>query len=117
MTKRNGTEMEITLKPGKGRGKRRVAIAGEMTIYGAAAAKDKLLDALAGADELAIDLSEVVEMDTAGIQLLVLLRREALSADKRMSLSGHSRAVLEVFDSYRLAAFFGDAAANREGKS
>jgi len=109
--------MEITVKPGKGRGNRKVAIGGEMTIYAAAAGKDKLLDALDGADALEIDLSEVVEMDTAGVQLLVLLRREALLARKPMSLSGHSPAVLEVFDRYRLAAFFGDAVVTREGKS
>jgi anti-anti-sigma factor len=109
--------MEITVKPGKGRGKRKVAIGGEMTIYAAAAAKDRLLEALDGADELEIDLSEVVEIDTAGVQLLVLLRREALLARKRVSLSGHSPAVLEVLDRYRLAAFFGDTAVTREGKS
>jgi anti-anti-sigma factor len=111
--------MDITIKAGKGRGKRKarkVAISGAMTIYGAAAVKDKLLDALDGASELEIDLSEVVEMDTAGAQLLVLLKREADSADKRVVLSGHSPAVLEVFDCYRLAAFFGAAVAVRKEK-
>jgi anti-sigma B factor antagonist len=111
--------MEIMVKAGKGRGKRKsrnVAIGGAMTIYGAAAAKQPLLDALDGAAELQVDLSEVVEMDTAGAQLLVLLKREADSADKRVVLSGHSPAVLEVFDCYRLAAFFGAAVAVRKEK-
>jgi len=110
--------MEITVKD-KGRGKRKsrkVAISGAMTVYGAAAAKDTLLDALDGASELQVDLSEVVEMDTAGTQLLVLLTREAAAAGKHVALSGHSPAVLEVFDCYRLAALFGDAVAVREGK-
>lgn len=111
--------MELTVKPGKGGGKRKVrklAISGAMTIYGAAAAKDKLLDALDGAAELHVDLSEVAEMDTAGAQLLALLKREGACAGKRVVLSAHSPAVLEVFDCYRLAAFFGDAVAIREGK-
>jgi anti-anti-sigma factor len=110
--------MEIMVKAGKGRGKRKsrdVAISGAMTIYGAAAAKDTLLDALDGAGQLHVDLSQVAEMDTAGAQLLVLLAREAASAGKRVVLSGHSPAVLEVFDCYRLAALFGDAVI-REGK-
>jgi anti-anti-sigma factor len=110
--------MEITIES-RGRGKRKsrkVAISGAMTIYGAAQAKDTLLDALDGAADVEVDLSEVVEMDTAGAQLLALLKREAASAGKRMVLSGHSPAVLEVFDCYRLAAFFGDAVVTREGK-
>ena len=110
--------MEITIKS-RGRSKRKsrkVTIGGAMTIYGAATAKDTLLDALDGAADMEIDLSEVVEMDTAGAQLLVLLKREAASAGKRMVLSGHSSAVLEVFDCYRLAAFFGDAVVTRGGK-
>ena len=111
--------MEITVKRAKGRGalkSRKVAIAGAMTIYGAAAAKNALLEALDGAAEVQVDLSEVAEMDTAGAQLLVLLKREAASAGKRVALSGRSPAVLEVFDCYRLAAFFGDAEDIREGK-
>ena len=111
--------MEITVKPGKRRGKhtaRNVAIAGAMTIYAAAAAKDTLLDALNGATEIEVDLSGVAEMDTAGVQLLALLKREAASTGKRVALSGHSPAVLEVFDCYRLAAYFGDAVLTDEGK-
>src|SRR5258706_2143088 len=111
--------MDITIKAGKGRGKRRarkVAISGAMTIYGAAADKETLLDAMDGDAEVEVDLSGIAEMDTAGAQLLVLLKREATSAGKRVVLSGHSPAVLEVFDCYRLAAFFDDAVVIREGK-
>jgi anti-anti-sigma factor len=111
--------MEITVEPGKRRGKhkaRKAAISGAMTIYGAAAAKDTLLDALDGAAELEVDLSGVAEMDTAGVQLLALLTREAASSGKRLVLRGHSPAVMEVLDCYRLAAHLGDATATIEGK-
>ena len=109
--------MEITVKPETGDGNtHKLAIGGAMTIYGAAEAMGPLLEALQGCHELEIDLAEVAEMDTAGAQLLVLLRREALSAGKRLTLSGHSPAVLEVFDCYGLASFFGDDEANPEGK-
>jgi anti-anti-sigma factor len=107
--------MEITVMPGKHKA-RKVAISGAMTIYGAAAARDTLLDALDGAAELEVDLSGVAEMDTAGVQLLALLKREAASSGKRVALTGHSPAVREVLDCYRLAAYFGDAVAISEGK-
>ncbi len=107
--------MQITVNPGKHKA-RKVAISGAMTIYAAAAAKDALLDALNDAVDLEVDLSGVDEMDTAGAQLLVLLKREATSAGKRVALSGHGPAVLEVFDCYRLAAYFGDSVLIGEGK-
>jgi anti-anti-sigma factor len=95
--------MEITVTPGQGPDTSVVAISGAMTIYDAAAGKDTLLEALNGAAELEIDLSEVAEVDTAGLQLLVLLMREAASAGKRVALSRHSPAVLEVFHCYRIS--------------
>jgi anti-sigma B factor antagonist len=104
--------MGISVEPGEGRGRRghrKVKIDGAMTIYDAAAGKKVLLDALEGAHELEIDVSGVTELDTAGLQLLVLVKREALARGKRANLVAHSPAVLEVLDCYRLAAYFGDA--------
>ncbi len=83
-------------------------IEGEMSIYTAAELKAQLLPHLALAAELEIDLSEVSEMDSAGLQLLILAKREATRVGTTLRLAGHSRAVLEVFDLCNLAAFFGD---------
>jgi anti-anti-sigma regulatory factor len=47
-----------------------------MTIYQAQAQKEQLLAALAATEHLELDLSAVTEMDTAGLQLLLLLKRE-----------------------------------------
>jgi anti-sigma B factor antagonist len=102
----------ISIEPGKGRGKRgrtRVRMDGAITIYDAAAGKQTLLEALADSRELEIDVSGVTEMDSAGLQLLVMVKREATVHGKRANLVGHSTAVLEVLDCYGLAAFFGDA--------
>lgn len=79
-----------------------------MTIYEAAADKPVLLDALAGSKELEIDLSSVAEMDTAGLQLLILVKRESLKTGRRLSLTGHSESSLDVLDRYGLASYFGD---------
>ena len=71
---------------------------GEMTIYHAAELKPVLLGALDQSDEIEIDLSGVSEIDTAGVQLLMLMKREAVATDKKLTLSGHSPAVLDVFE-------------------
>src|SRR5262245_2148106 len=83
-------------------------VRGNMTIYEAAADKPVLLDALAKADDIEIDLSGVSEMDTSGLQLLILVKRESLKTGKRLSLTGHSEASLDVLDRYNLTSYFGD---------
>ncbi len=84
-----------------------LSVSGEMTIYTAAELKAELLPWL-DKPQLEMDLSEVSEMDSAGLQLLILAKREAQQAGHSLQLSGHSRAVLEVFDLCNMAAYFGD---------
>ena len=86
----------------------KTAINEDMTIYNAAAQKQMLLDALANCQELDLDLSQVGEMDTAGFQLLMLAKREALKANKTVRLTAHSKAVTELLDLYNMASYFGD---------
>lgn len=87
----------------------RIAIGEDMSIYNAAAHKQQLLDALAGAaDRLEIDLSAVAEIDTAGFQLLMLVKREARRLGKQAQIVAHSEAVRELLDFYNMAAEFGD---------
>ena len=81
---------------------------GSMNIYAATQQKSVLLEALQKHRHLEIDLSEVDEMDTAGLQLLLLLRRTAAQTGKSISLVAHSPASLDVIDRYDLAAYFGD---------
>jgi anti-sigma B factor antagonist len=83
-------------------------IEGEMSIYTAAELKSQLLPHLGQSGDLEIDLSQVSELDGAGVQLLLLAKREAARAGANLHLSWHSRAVLEVFDLCNLAGFFGD---------
>jgi anti-anti-sigma factor len=84
------------------------AIREDMNIYNATAQKTMLLNALDGCQELDIDLSQVGEMDTAGFQILLLTKREALKAGKAVRLTGHSKAVTELIDLYNMASYFGD---------
>lgn len=83
-------------------------IEGVISIYTAAEFKAQLLPHLAQPSELEIDLSQVSELDGAGLQQLLLAKREATRVGVTLRLVWHSRAVLEVFDLCNLAAFFGD---------
>ena len=48
------------------------------------------------------------EIDTAGVQLLMLAKQEALRQQRELRLVGHSPAVLEVFELLNVAAYFSD---------
>jgi ABC-type transporter Mla MlaB component len=70
--------------------------------------KAQLLDALVRADALELNLGEVTELDTAGVQLLILAKREAALAGKHLTLSEHSPAAMELIELFNLAGWFGD---------
>lgn len=86
----------------------RLALRDDMTIYQAQAQKEQLLAALAATPHLELDLSGVGEMDTAGLQLLLLLKREGVQQGRRVTISGHSPRVQEVLDFCNLVGVFGD---------
>ena len=85
-----------------------VTVAVEMTIGRAADLKNELLAALSGCTDVEINLAAVDEIDSAGIQLLVLAKREAVAAGKRLRLTAHSKAVVEILDLCNLGGYFGD---------
>lgn len=86
----------------------RLHLEGDLTIYEVAGLKPTLLAALAQSDEVELDLAAVTELDTSVVQLLMLAKREAVAAGKVLKLSGHSPAVLEVFELLGLGSWFGD---------
>jgi anti-sigma B factor antagonist len=83
-------------------------IEGDMTIYTAAELKAELMPYITLSVEHEIDLSGVSEIDSAGLQLLMLAKREAGRHASPLRLTGHSRAVLEVLDLCNLVSYFGD---------
>lgn len=83
-------------------------IAGELTIYTAATEKHSLQEALDAADELEINLSQVNEMDSAGLQVLIVLKQEAARRKKKLHYSMHSKAVLEILEMSNMTTSFGD---------
>ncbi|MDM8545945.1 STAS domain-containing protein [Candidatus Venteria ishoeyi] len=83
-------------------------LSGHFTLPQIKKLKSELLEALLQQRVLELDLSAVADMDSAGFQLLVLLKREAKAHQKSLRLTGHSAAVLSVLDSYQVSAYFGD---------
>jgi anti-sigma B factor antagonist len=80
-------------------------IEGELTIFRATELKPQILSSPAPQE---IDLAGVTEIDTAGVQLLILAKREALAHQRELRLVGHSPQVMEVFELLNVAAYFGD---------
>ncbi|MFI5495769.1 lipid asymmetry maintenance protein MlaB [Actinoplanes sp. NPDC051859] len=75
---------------------RRVGLEGELTIMTAGEQKDRLLTALEGSAGLRVDLSAVEEIDTAGLQVLLLAQREAERLNLAFELGGSAGSVAAV---------------------
>lgn len=86
-----------------------LCITGGMTVFEVAELRDRLSTALNTAPErLSLDLSGVEEIDTAGTQLLLALKRQAAKEGKALEYCLHSAAVLGVIDLLNLAGALGD---------
>ncbi|MDB6444861.1 MULTISPECIES: lipid asymmetry maintenance protein MlaB [Pseudomonas] len=81
-----------------------VRIDGELTIYTAAELAAQLLPSLGNTPRMALDLSQITEMDGAGLQLLLMALREAPKAGTELTLTGRSKAVTETLELCNLQA-------------
>lgn len=99
--------MAIELKQQK-KGVIHLAIQDDMTIYSVQEQKLQLSAYLKTAKEAQIDLGGVTEIDSAGVQLLMFLKREAVSQNIKLSLTQHSQAVVDVLELLNLSKHFGD---------
>ena len=85
----------------------RILLDGELSIYTAASQKSALLNAITESGDAEIDLSAVFEIDTAGLQLLLLATREAARQSCRLAFLDHSSVVLEALKLTQLLAVLG----------
>jgi anti-anti-sigma factor len=74
----------------------RLSLDGELTIYRAAELKQTLLEPLARCGELEVDLSKVTELDSAGIQVMLLAQRTAATKGVELRYVAHSAPVAQV---------------------
>lgn len=74
-----------------------ISVAGDMTVYAASELKTALLAEVAAGNNR-LDLAQVQEFDTSGLQLLLLLNRELQGALKIVACSPGVRATLELMN-------------------
>jgi anti-anti-sigma factor len=75
-----------------------LAVNGELTIYQANTASEHLCQAFGSGDLRQVDLAGVTDLDTAGLQILLLARTLRTPADEPVSLVNHSDAVRDVME-------------------
>jgi len=92
-------EVEYTGKSG------RATLSGELTIYSVGEIKTALAEAMAPCEELEIDLSGVTEIDTAGLQLMLIVKRHPGTG---VRFVGHPPAVVRLVDLANLGGALGD---------
>lgn len=83
-------------------------IQGDLTIFHAAEIHAELRAALERKVPVGLDLSGVEEMDSAGAQILLWLKREARGQGQAAPFVNHSPVVVEVLDQLSLAGVLGD---------
>ena len=99
----------MSAKNKKNDGTLQLSIKDDMTIYNAQSLKELLLaHCPPDIQVLQVDLSAVSEIDSAGVQLLLLLKAESQKRGFTLRLLSHSEAVIEVFELLKLGMFFGD---------
>ncbi len=84
------------------------AISGELTIYTVAAEKQTLQAFIDTGDELELNLSQVSELDSAGLQVLIALKQETARRNKKLAYVMHSKAVLDILEMSNMTSHFGD---------
>lgn len=77
-----------------------VRLPAELTIYGASALRGQLAEAIAdaatGGQALVLDLANVCEIDSAGLQLLMAARKDADARALTLELRAHTATVSEA---------------------
>jgi anti-anti-sigma factor len=86
----------------------RLNVEGGMTFDTVGELKDVMLAPLAWGDSLKMNLAGVTAIDSAGLELLVLLRSEAHMYGRNVSITDHSRAVMDILDLSAMEDLFGD---------
>ncbi len=80
----------------------RLRINGEMTIYSVEEMAQYLSPIWEGYSKFELDLSKVNEIDTAGVQLLLMLSKKVEQSKTSITMLDCSPPVREVLDIYRL---------------
>lgn len=91
--------------------RRCVHVDGELTVYTCRELKPQLLEQLTAHPEAAtLDLSRVIAIDTAGLQLLMVARQHARDGGRELRIRNPSQVVSEVLELCCLGEWLAPAA-------
>lgn len=80
------------------RSSRPIAINGELTIYTAGEWRDRLVNEMAGNDDIRLEMAQVSEIDSAGLQLLLAVQRQAAGEGRQLHFGQCSSVVRALLD-------------------
>ncbi len=87
----------------------KITIFGELTINYIREFYDEVLEAIKNYVVIEMDLFNVTEVDSSGLQLMMLIKRKMNEKSKNLSFINHSEPVLNLLELSNLASFFGDS--------
>jgi anti-sigma B factor antagonist len=90
---------------------------GDLTIYTAQRNKEALLQVMSDCKSLSVDLSKVMELDTAGVQILLLAMVEAKRKDIPVEFYGHTESVSQVLELCNLSNVIGNTNTKKSEES
>lgn len=81
---------------------------GELTIYTCADKKQELTVVMSesGKADIDLDLSQVTEIDTAGLQLLILMKTRMTQEERQMNVTAYNDVIQDVMDLCNLSGLF-----------
>ncbi|MCP5501580.1 MAG: STAS domain-containing protein [Leptospiraceae bacterium] len=100
--------MEIEITRTESDGTVDCKISGELNIYQALDIRNSFLEILKNHSKIHLDFSEVIDFDSAALQILIGLKREAKAQNKKLRFYNHSDSVLKVLDLFGMLSFFED---------
>jgi len=112
LNKESDSDGGSTIDSNNDKGDCELTLAEEMTIYTISNLKQELSKNMDSYQTLALNLQNVEEIDSAGIQLLLALDKELSQKNKSLKLTSMSGAVNKLIESYGLSDRFpiGEAA-------
>lgn len=96
----------MTLTESIAQGRTQLHLSGELTIFYVSAIKERLLKYVSDYTYLTVDLHAVDEIDTAGVQMLMCCKKEALKKSHTLLFHAHSQAVIAISTLLHMEMFF-----------
>lgn len=100
--------MSLEIKIQKFSNHTKLSLVGGCTIYNVGKLKETLVNLILTNENVLVDLKEVSDFDTAGLQLFVSAKNMVNRLNKKIKFVEHPACVISILDLYGLVSFFGD---------